>query len=179
VREPCAGPGARGLRLPAASFDLITIGNAFHRLPRETVAASAFGWLRPGGFLALARGGSPHENEAPWRHALAATMDRWKDRARAHDRVPAEYGRDRPDLAVLRDAGFEYVGRYRFAAVHDWTPEALAGFVLSTSVLSPRALGGRTAEFADDLCRELRASQPDGRFRQTITFAYDLARRPA
>ena len=33
------------------SFDLIAIGNAFHRLPRETVAASVLRWLQPNGFL--------------------------------------------------------------------------------------------------------------------------------
>ena len=169
------------LKAPAGSFDLVTLGNAFHRLPRETIAASAFEWLRPGGFLALAWGGTPHEGEAPWQHALTATMDRWKTRAPAHGRVPAGYEQARqarPDLVILRDAGFENAGRREFAAVHDWTPETLAGYVLSTSVLSPVALGGRTTEFSDDLRRELHASQPDGRFRQTITFAYDLARRP-
>ncbi len=109
-------------------------------------------------------------------------MDRWQTRAQAHGRVPAEYERDRrdrPDLVILRDAGFENAGRHQFAAVHDWTPEALAGYVLSTSVLSPVALGGRATEFAADLRRELLAVQPDGRFRQTIIFACDLARRPA
>ena len=44
---------AEDLSAPGASFDLVTIGNAFHRLPRDAVAVRAFGWLRPGGFLAL------------------------------------------------------------------------------------------------------------------------------
>jgi len=173
---------AEDLRAPAGSFDLVAIGNAFHRLPRDTVATSAFRWLRPGGFLALAWGGSPHEGEAPWQRAVAQVMDRWQTRVQAHGRVPAEYEQDRrerPDLVILRDAGFENAGRHQFAAVHDWTPEALAGYMLSTSVLSPVALGGQATEFAADLRRELLAVQPDGRFRQTITFACDLARRPA
>jgi SAM-dependent methyltransferase len=173
---------AEDLRAPAGSFGLVAIGNAFHRLPRDTVAASTFRWLRPGGFLALAWGGSPNEAEAPWQRALVRVTDRWQARAGARDRVPAEYGpdrRDRPDLAILRGAGFENAGRHQFAVVHDWTPEALAGYALSTSVLSPVALGGRATEFTGDLRRELAAAQPDGRFRQTIIFACDLARRPA
>jgi SAM-dependent methyltransferase len=173
---------AEDLRAPAGSFDLVTIGNAFHRLPRDTVAASILRWLRPGGFLALAWGGSPNEAEAPWQRALARVTDRWQARAGAHDRVPAEYEQDRrerPDLAILRGAGFENAGRHQFAAVHDWTPETLAGYTLSTSVLSPVALGGQATEFTEDLRRELAAAQPDGRFQQTIIFAYDLARRPA
>lgn len=55
----------------------------------------------------------------------------------------------------------------------------LAGYVMSTSVLSPVVLGDRATEFADDLRRALHASRPDGLFRQTIIFACDLARRPA
>jgi SAM-dependent methyltransferase len=108
------------LQASAGSFDLVAIGNAFHRLPRDAVAASTFRWLRPGGFLALVWGGSPFESAA-----------------------------------------------------------TLAGWVMSTSVLSPVALGDRATEFADDLRRTLYASQPDGLFRQTIMFACDLARRPA
>jgi ubiquinone/menaquinone biosynthesis C-methylase UbiE len=41
------------LDLPAGTFDLVTIGNAFHRLPRDLVAANVRRWLRPGGYLAL------------------------------------------------------------------------------------------------------------------------------
>lgn len=170
------------LQASAGSFDLVAVGNAFHRLPRDAVAASTCRWLQPGGFLALAWGGSPHEGEAPWQRTLGATMDRWKTQVQAHGRVPADYARvrrERPDFAILRDAGFEIVGRHQFAAVRDWTAETLAGYVMSTSVLSPVALGDRATEFADDLRRALHASQPDGLFRQTIIFACDLARRPA
>ncbi len=173
---------AEDLRVPAGSFDLVTIGNAFHRLPRDTVAASTFRWLRPGGFLALAWGGSPNEAEERLAAGPGRVTGRWKARAGAHGRVPAEYEQDRrerPDLAILRGAGFENAGRHQFAAVHDWTPEALAGYALSTSVLSPVALGGQATEFTEDLRRELAAAQPDGRFQQTIIFACDLARRPA
>ena len=50
---------AEDLIAPAESFLLVTIGNAFHRMQREAVAANVFGWLRPGGWLALVWGGSP------------------------------------------------------------------------------------------------------------------------
>jgi hypothetical protein len=46
-------------------------------------------------------------------------------------------------------------------------------------VLSRAVLGDRAAEFAADLERAVRACKPDGRLRQTITFACDLARRPS
>ena len=172
---------AADLSAPGASFDLVTIGNAFHRLPRDAVAARALGWLRPGGSLALIWGRSPWDGQQPWQRALARTMDRWRALAGARDRVPAGYEQDRgerPDPVILAAAGFEIAGRYRFLAVHEWTPEALAGFMMSTSVLSPAALGGMVADFGDDLRRELYAFTASGRLPQTIDYAYDLARRP-
>jgi ubiquinone/menaquinone biosynthesis C-methylase UbiE len=44
---------AEALQAPAGAFELVAIGNAFHRLRRDAVAASARPWLRPGGCLAL------------------------------------------------------------------------------------------------------------------------------
>src|SRR5260370_42712260 len=61
---------AEDLSAPEQSFDLVAIGNAFHRLPRETVAARVFRWLRPGRFLAPGWGGSPWEGPAPRPQAM-------------------------------------------------------------------------------------------------------------
>jgi hypothetical protein len=43
------GPQSRTYPFLRASFDLITIGNAFHRMPCDVVAALTHEWLRPGG----------------------------------------------------------------------------------------------------------------------------------
>jgi SAM-dependent methyltransferase len=172
---------AEDLAVPAGYFDLITVGNAFHRLPRTVVARKILGWLRPGGFLALLWGGSPNDGDEPWQHALAATMQRWQDRPGAQARIPADYQADRdarPDPLILAGSGFDVVGRYAVAFRHAWTADELAGFVASTAVLSPAALGDRAAEFDADLRRELTARQPDGQFSQHSEVAYDLARRP-
>jgi SAM-dependent methyltransferase len=173
---------AEDLAAPAGHFDLVTIGNAFHRLPRAIVARVTFGWLRPGRSLALLWGGSPWFGDEPWQHALTATMDRWQRRAGLNGRIPAGYAeaRDaRPDAEILAEAGFGIVGRYSWSVSRDWTAAQIAGFVASTSVLSQQALGEDAAEFHADLLRELSAAQPDGRFRQDTELAYDLARRPA
>jgi len=173
---------AEQLVAPAGHFDLVTIGNAFHRLPRLIVARTVLRWLRPGGFLALVWGGSPWFGDQPWQRALTATMEQWQRRPGADERVPAGYAeaRDaRPDAVILAEAGFEIVGRYAFTVTRDWTLADIAGNIASTSVLSEHALGERAAEFDADLRRELSAVQPDGRFRQETELAYDLARRPA
>ncbi|MBO0830936.1 MAG: class I SAM-dependent methyltransferase, partial [Actinobacteria bacterium] len=172
---------AEELAAPSEYFDLVTIGNAFHRLPRAAVAAASLTWLRPGGFLALLWGGSPDLGDEPWQRALTATMRRWQNRPGAEERIPAGYQRardTRPDAEILTEAGFEIVGRYSFTVSQAWTADDLAGYVASTSVLSAAALGEHAGEFDAELRRELSACQPDGVFRNQAVLAYDLARRP-
>jgi SAM-dependent methyltransferase len=173
---------AEDLSVPGESFDLVAIGNAFHRMPRADVAARVLRWLRPGQFLALLWSGTPWEGQAPWQLAMSATMVRWRTRAGADDRIPPRYDeirRQRPDSGILRDAGFQLAGSYQFPVSWDWTPEALIGFAYSTSVLSRAALGGLAAGFEQDLRQEVCAAEPSGVLRQTIRFGYELARRPA
>ena len=172
---------AEDLQATGESFDLVVIGNAFHRLPRERVAANARRWLRPGRCLALVWGESPWAGEEPWQQALAATMKRWRARVGAEGRVPAGYDedrRDRPDPVILEQAGFDVAGPQRFLAGHDWTPDSLAGFVFSTSVLSRAALGDLAPAFEEDLRREMLGCVPTGRCRQVVSFGCQLARRP-
>ncbi|MHB1434355.1 MAG: class I SAM-dependent methyltransferase [Streptosporangiaceae bacterium] len=172
---------AEDLSAPDGKFELITIGNAFHRLPRHAVAERSLRWLRPGGHLALLWGGTPWDGPEPWQRAVAATMRRWRRRVGPDDRVPEGYKRDRrdrPDAAILRAAGFELAGARQFPVRSQWTPGELAGFAYSTSVLSRAVLGAAAAEFEADLRRVLLAIEPSGRVSQTLWFAVELAVRP-
>jgi SAM-dependent methyltransferase len=172
---------AENLAAPEDSFDLVTIGNAFHRLPRDVIAAKVLHWLRPGAHLALLWPGSPNDGDAPWQQALQEQMRRWLQRPGAEQRLPAGYQADRaarPDLDILRAAGFEIAGRREFAVSLVWTAAEIAGFVASTSILSPGALGPNAAAFDVSLRQVLLEAEPAGQFRQDTTFACDLARRP-
>ena len=169
------------LSAPEEAFNLVTIGNAFHRLPRVAVAGGVLRWLKPGGYLALLWGGSPNYGNAPWQQALQDQMQRWQLRPGAEQRVPASYEADRasqPDLDILRASGFDIVGRQEFPVSHVWTATEIAGYVASTSVLSPAALGPDAEPFDVSLRQALLEQEPGGHFRQNMTFAYDLARRP-
>ena len=174
---------AEELSVPDETFDLVVIGNAFHRLRRSAVAALVLGWLRPGGYprskggyLALAWTDSPWSGEAPWQAALREVMQRWRPSGRIPDGYEQDR-RERPDLAVLAEAGFEIDGEYRFAVAHEWTVETITGFMLATSVYSPAALGDDAPAFEADLRRELLEHSRDGTYPQTLSFAYELARR--
>jgi SAM-dependent methyltransferase len=169
---------AEDLSAAEASFELITIGNAFHRLRRHHVARRTFGWLRPSGHLALCWSSSPWTGPAGWQRTMNEVLHRWQAGLAVRDRVPAGWDQDRheqPDLAVLVAAGFEAVGRYEFSVEHRWTVDELAGFVYSTSFLAAPVFGDRAPEFAADLAKHL---GPHGALVDHVGFAYELVRKP-
>jgi SAM-dependent methyltransferase len=163
-------------------FELTVVGNAFHRLERDLVARRILHWLTPGGHLALCWSTSPWVGEEDWQRSLAATLKRWQQRLDAEHRIPEGAGwarQRRPDPDVLSAAGFELIGRHALTIVHHWSLAELAGHIRSTSFLPPAVLGDRAAEFDADLAASLRPHNNGGVFAQTVSFAYDLARKPA
>lgn len=162
-------------------FELITIGNAFHRLNRSLVAARALSWLVPDGGVALVWGNGPSRGELPWQAVLQEVSARWVEELGAADRVPRGWEAvmdEDPHEDVLRRVGLEYAGRWEFMTEQVWTVETLIGFLYSTSSLARPVLGERAPEFEADLGRRLLAEVPDGEFRHTASYAYQLARRP-
>ena len=175
---------AEDLTAPAGAFQLVTIGNAFHRMQREKVAASVLRWLEPGGWLALIWGGSPWDGDQPWQMAMNGFMARWRERVAAlgGDRIPAGYEQARqarPDPEILRAAGFEVTDTETFRHEHEWTPDSIAGYLASTSVLSAAALGELAPDFDADLRRELAPWSVPGGLRQVVRYECELARRPS
>ncbi|WP_338681508.1 hypothetical protein QD712_03025 [Streptomyces acidiscabies] len=172
---------AEELDMDAGSVELVVIGNAFHRLPRDLVARRALTWLEPGGHLALCWSTSPWAGPLDWQRAFGDVLRRWQEALGATSRVPpgAEQRRQTdPDREVLSRAGFEPAARHEFAVEHRWTVEELAGHVRSTSFLPPSVLAGRATEFDGDLMTVLSPYATDGHLTETVSFAYDLARKP-
>jgi SAM-dependent methyltransferase len=173
---------AETLHAEPGYFELAVIGNAFQRLDRDLVAGRVLGWLKPGGCLALCWSSGPWTGDQDWQRALAITLDRWKAALGAEGRVPAGWDvarQRRPDLRVLSDAGFEVAGRHEFALEHRWSLPELTGLIRSTSFLSAAVLGDHAALFDADLAARLGPHRRGGAFPETVSFAYELARRPA
>jgi SAM-dependent methyltransferase len=173
---------AEALGAEPGYFELAVIGNAFHRLNRDLVAGRLFGWLRPGGCVALCWSYGPEAGEEEWQRALAALLERWRGTLGAEDRVPANWAeprRRRPDHQVLSEAGFAVAGRREFTVEHQWSLPELAGFIRSTSSLPGSVLGDQGAAFGADLAASLGPLAGGGTFHQTVGFACDLARKPA
>jgi SAM-dependent methyltransferase len=162
-------------------LDLVTIGNAFHRLDRDAVAGRLAPHLDDGGCVALLWSGSPWSGDRPWQRTLDAALIRWTTAAGAADRIPAGWqaaiDRDSHE-SVLRRAGLRYEGRSEWSVPHRWTIDELIGFAYSTSFLARPVLGDRAAAFEQDLRAELLPYADDGVFEQELTYAYELARRP-
>ncbi|MFF4399713.1 class I SAM-dependent methyltransferase [Streptomyces sp. NPDC001480] len=163
------------------SFELIVIGNAFHRLDRSLTARRAHTWLEPGGHLALCWSTSPWAGPRDWQRALDGLLRAWQDALGVSGRVPPGWAQARqrdPDRDVLSRAGFEPVERHEFSVEHHWTIREIAGHVRSTSFLPPPVLAGRAAEFDAELTAELGRHTVDDRLTESVSVAYELARRP-
>jgi SAM-dependent methyltransferase len=162
-------------------FDLITIGNAFHRLNRAVVAERALAWLKPGGSVAVIWGDVPWRGDRPWQRAMEETFLEWAAKTGATDRVPAGWEAamtSDPHEQVLRRAGFDYAGTFVWAVEQTWTVESLAGYLYSTSVLNRTVLGHRSDEFEKEFTERLLPYATDGRFYESANYAYELARSP-
>jgi SAM-dependent methyltransferase len=173
---------AEDLDMEAGSVELIVIGNAFHRLRRDLVAQRTLTWLEPGGYLALCWSTSPWAGPLDWQRAFGSLLRRWQEALGATSRIPpgAEQKRQLdPDQDVLSRAGFDPAERHQFAVEHRWTIDELAGHVRSTSFLPPSVLTDHAPEFDVDLMTELNPYAIDGHLTETVSFAYDLARKPA
>jgi SAM-dependent methyltransferase len=174
--------GAEDLVAEAGRFELVVIGNAFHRLRRDRVAERVAQWLRPGGSVALCWSDSPWAGDAEWQRVFGAVIARWRERLGTADRLPAGWAdarRSRSDRQVLEEAGFEAVGRFTFEVDHRWTVPELAGFVYSTSFLPAPLFGDRAPQFEAELANDLAPHLRDGALADRVGYAYDLARKPA
>jgi len=165
---------------PAATFELVTIGNAFHRLRRDAVARNLYHWVSPGGHLALLWSDSPWHGDAPWQAAFREVLDRWQATAGA-GRVPANWEESRthrPDRLVLAEAGFEFLGEFRFLSAHRWTVDELIGFAYSTSFLPRQVLGASAPAFEAEVRSALDRFRGGAGLRQVMDDAYELYLRP-
>ena len=163
----------------AETFDLVSIGEAFHRLDRPRVAGLAFRLLKPGGALVTLGCAGFMDGEAPWRRRLVDLIRSFVgEPARRLGAPNAGLSEEIADeRSVLQAAGFEAPASFEFLVEHSWSLAALAGNLRSTSVLSRAALGARHAHFEAALEREMLAYDPGGRYRETVRFGYTLARK--
>lgn len=158
------------------SFELITIGSAFHRLDRRLIAERALQWLVPGCCIAELGSNAAWKGKEDWQHVAAEVIAKWTDksgvaRGRTHQLSPRHED-------VLKVAGFQDVESHRFPTPYAWTLDSFVGYLYSTSKASKAVLGNRAEEFESDLRRVLLDYDSCGQYPETIDFYYILGRRP-
>lgn len=171
---------AEAIEAPAASFELLAIGEAFHRLDQPRVAAQALRWLRPGGALATLGCHGILSGTEPWQELVVQSVRKWTGRP-AGAAGPSEPGSPDggPEQAerVMREAGFVAVGSHPFVQTQAWTTEAILGYLYSTSVCSKRVLGKNADPFEAELRAALLAHDPRGVFREDMRWGYTFGRK--
>ena len=178
---------AEDLDAPRGAFELITIGEAFHRFDRPLIARQALTWLKRGGHLATMGCFGITRGSEDWQVTLRNVVKPWAvpanrvaaktKAANAHESAATARGKYH-DERVLESTGFVDVRSYEFLYHYEWTLESIIGNLYSTSGYSRRALGDRTTEFERAIEKALLAHDGSGRYEETMRFAYTLARRP-
>lgn len=173
---------AEDVHAAPASCELITIGDAFHRLDQQLVATQARAWLQSGGCLVSLGSYGIMDGTEPWQRIVADIVRRWTSHAR-----PSGEGSAQPQPGsgpahnelVLRETGYGDVASYAFVEGHDWTIGTIIGNLYSTSFCSKNVLGDNADAFEADLKAALLAHEPSGHYRETMRFGYTMGRKSA
>jgi SAM-dependent methyltransferase len=168
------------LEAPAASFELITIGEAFHRLDQQIVASQSVRWLKPGGCLASMGSYSVLSGKGPWQEIVKETVRRWRSRrfpnGNDSPKGPASYPEH--NERVFRESGFVEVASYAFIERHEWKIESILGYLYSTSACSKVLLGDDVERFESELRAALLAYDPSGIYQERADWGYTIGRKP-
>lgn len=171
---------AEELEAPAESFELVTVGAAFHRLDQEVVSRGMLRWLKPGGWVALMGDWGITSGKQPWQIIVRDTVIKWTGRVElgtgAVPKGKPEMGPEH-DEGVLREAGFVEVASFPFLQPHEWTVRSILGYLYSTSVCSRRVLGAKADGFEADLTAALIKHDAGGIYREQARFGYTLGRK--
>ncbi len=160
---------AEDLQLPARSFELITIGEAFHRLDQERILRCALGWLQPRGSLATLVAESVWRGEEEWKRILVEVVNRWAGQSLGDPNERGWFGfRDE-----LRAGGLEVEER-EWVVERIWTCDSIVGFMFSTSIASRRVLGDKASRFEADLREALLEAEPSDRFVSMQRFGFTV-----
>ena len=168
---------AEDAEAPSESFDLITIGDAFHRLDQACVTEKAFQWLKPGGHIAILGSDGILGAREAWQEVVTELARAWFGRAFPEGWATGAANQPPHQELILRQAGFTDIAAYNFSIPYTWTITSIIGYLRSTSVCSSRILGDDESAFDAELTAKLLALDASGRFSETISFGYSLARK--
>jgi ubiquinone/menaquinone biosynthesis C-methylase UbiE len=158
--------------------DLVTCCRAYHWMSGPGVLAMAHRVAAPRATLAIMGDGSLWTHDADWTRALRDLIQRYlgpRRRAGVLDDYPKPVRPFREDLA---DSAWSDVTEHRVPATRSWTPEAVLGYLRSTSFAGAGLFGERHAAFEDEARALLDELAAGGSLVEEAVFTVLLARRP-
>lgn len=161
---------AEDVSVAPGSVDLVTIGEAFHRLDQDLILRRIRQWLKDDGCVALVGCFGILHGGSPWQRSLCHALSKW---TKARSGAPARSRGKIHDTRRLAEAGFGGVANREFTDSHVWTRDSILGHLHSTSRFSPSALGEELDDFENAV---LCALGPDelSRFPQEISCGYSI-----
>lgn len=162
---------AEDVSIPPGSVDLVTIGEAFHRLDQDVVLRRIRHWLKDGACVALVGCFGILHGDRPWQKSLRDVLSTWME-GRIPNAPAVPRGKSH-DTQRLVEAGFHRVANREFTDSHVWTRDSILGHLHSTSRFSPSALGDELEEFENTVFGAL-GPHEFGRFTQDISCGYSI-----
>lgn len=169
---------AEDLEAPSGAFELITIGNAFHRLHRRLVGQKVMDWLAPGRHLAVMGSSSLWTGKEEWQFIACDIIRKWTTEEPIAEHRKSDQPRETFEEA-LQFVGFEEIEEHLFPVPYVWSLDSFVGYLYSLSGVSKRVLGDRAEKFETELRRVLLAFNAQGQYSETINFYVILAKRPS
>lgn len=153
------------------SLDLVTIGEAFHRLDQDVVLDRIGQWLKAGGCVAIVGCFGVLDGDYAWQESLRRVVSGW---TKARPAVPSGTPRGKVhDARRLVEARFNDVTNREFVESHTWTRESILGHLLSTSRFSMAALGDERDAF-EKLILDALGPDESRRFPQEVGCGYTV-----
>ena len=166
------------VELSSNEFELITIGEAFHRMNRPLVTKKSFGWLKRGAWIALLWQDHMWHSDELWARTMVDIINRWiRKKLPTRQEDLSARSRD-PFENHLISNGFESITQKLFEVNFKWNIESLIGFLRSTSFASQARLAEKFNNLETELRLQLPLCNPSGVYDEVITFGFILGRRP-
>lgn len=172
------GSAAALPELDLGSFDVVTIGAAFHWMDRAATLQVLDAMIHPAGGLVIASGGKTPETEPPaWQAVIDQVRTAWLGPERRAGTGTYTHPAERHEQILARSPFA------RIETAHwDWTVERdldqVVGLQLSYSYCAPAYFGDDLPAFEAELRAALREANPCGDFTETIRTEALIATRP-
>lgn len=161
---------------PGWRADLVTICRAFHWLDQEAVLTCLDSQVSQHGAVAIFGDNSFWAATSSWKAEIRAIVqDFLGEQRRAGNNTFQHH--DRPYSDIMRESRFSHVDEYTVPVTRTWTPDAILGYLYSTSFAAPQLFGDRLSEFDQEVRTTLARLSDTGTFPEDNEFVIRIGRR--